>query len=705
MTTVPILVRCAVRRTVLIHKKQASTLIDEWPKLPALASRADAGCGLCQAIRAALDTFEDLPVSTEAVEIKIELTWETSTRVPKLTEFDLERDPSHDGDRILSHLRIMVNPSSKYVGDFYQQPAWDREPCYLRVCADEESSIAKYLNIKHRIPLSDPISDTGITLMKRWIEECCNGHESICSKGAISDKWMLPSRLIDVGRSKQFDDIRVIEQNADALSKYVALSYCWGKEGNPLRATKSSLSQLQQQITWQTIPKTIQDAIIVVRRMGYSYLWVDALCIIQDDDGDFRRELNKMAGIYSHAHFTIAAVGAESSEQGFLPERRNVRVFSVQFQSKRMTSMQGKISLIEHTAFEPPTMQNEYLKEVEDSKWNSRGWTLQERHLARRIIFFGQHSLHYLCGEMLCSELHTVRFIPRHWLPNDESSRFAVRENDGYLQWYKIASQYSSRKLTHRSDKSLAIRSMASALESNPYLVMRGYTHGLWDEDLHRGLLWYPFKQYGSCGDFSPIKRPSWSWIGQEEPVGWRFLDAVQNMSELSLRCMVVDTWYQERSQLDDPLVTLTLEGRVGAIQNPKHDRSSLRGALKLRYVGQIIDVCISYDTDRMIGEAEVWLLLLGDLPSNDDQESVCGLALRQLEQDPIRDEFLNLHGYQKTNAYERVGTFEASSVPWEHEDHETWEERDRLQTIGSTHLPSIKAWLQEWPRELVHLV
>ena len=90
------------------------------------------------------------------------------------------------------------------------------------------------------------------------------------------------------------------------MAPYIALSHCWGK--NPIvRTTTSTLAQRKQGIEISLLPPTFRDAIIIARRLDVRYLWIDSLCIIQDDELDWQTESAKMSTIYQHALLTISA--------------------------------------------------------------------------------------------------------------------------------------------------------------------------------------------------------------------------------------------------------------------------------------------------------------------------------------------------------------------------------------------------------------
>jgi hypothetical protein len=97
----------------------------------------------------------------------------------------------------------------------------------------------------------------------------------------------------------------------------VALSYVWPKTDNPFKAqekhfqtNREDLAVMDDETAYfdvpvEQLPKTIQDALHITRTIGERYLWVDALCIVQDDKIDVQRTVHKMDEIYRAASLTV----------------------------------------------------------------------------------------------------------------------------------------------------------------------------------------------------------------------------------------------------------------------------------------------------------------------------------------------------------------------------------------------------------------
>jgi hypothetical protein len=127
------------------------------------------------------------------------------------------------------------------------------------------------------------------------VTESCGGQSK-----AHEDSF--PARLIDLEafpgtKTRAVGDLRLVEVVRDC-PKYMTLSHYWGGnlEG---KTTLLNLSQRLLRFRLQEIPPTFKDAVEITRRLGIRYLWIDALCIIQDSPTDWAEESVKMAEIYS----------------------------------------------------------------------------------------------------------------------------------------------------------------------------------------------------------------------------------------------------------------------------------------------------------------------------------------------------------------------------------------------------------------------
>jgi hypothetical protein len=220
----------------------------------------------------------------------------------------------------------------------------------------------------------------------------------------------VPTRLLDLRANGTIDGIRLIESKKECLdeaSQYAALSYCWGSASDAETALKTDESSLKSHLTnipLNSTPAVVQDAIVTARSLSIRYLWVDALCIIQGDATDWKRESQNMESVYGNAYVTIIALSSPSCHKGFL---QRPAAIEVRFKSSIRPDFQGTYylrHLRNHPELESRWMTNErYViasvatMDWESQKWSNRAWTLQEHGLSRRLLGFGISRIYFRC--------------------------------------------------------------------------------------------------------------------------------------------------------------------------------------------------------------------------------------------------------------------------------------------------------------------
>jgi hypothetical protein len=153
-----------------------------------------------------------------------------------------------------------------------------------------------------------------LNLAQIWLKECFMEHKA-CRPPQYT---ILPKRTIFVGLNN--DHISLSENDHNCSRFYTCLSHCWGGF-QPLTTTRQSLAAHKQGISWNSLPKTFQDAIDFSRRIGIFHIWIDSLCIIQDDEKDWALESSKMATIFSNAFLTIGATASQDARGGCFREQ------------------------------------------------------------------------------------------------------------------------------------------------------------------------------------------------------------------------------------------------------------------------------------------------------------------------------------------------------------------------------------------------
>ena len=168
---------------------------------------------------------------------------------------------------------------------------------------------------------------------------------------------------------------------------YIALSHRWSKSDEQFRTEKSNFKTRCKEINFYELPKTFQDAVTVTRKVGVEYLWIDSLCIIQDDDDDRRRECSRMEEVFASAYCTLAATSAKDCSQGLFREDNEVSL-----------GPENRYSLCIRDVDE------DFSRDVEQAELNQRGWVFQERALSLRIIHFTATQTYWECGKMASCE-------------------------------------------------------------------------------------------------------------------------------------------------------------------------------------------------------------------------------------------------------------------------------------------------------------
>jgi serine/threonine protein kinase len=231
--------------------------------------------------------------------------------------------------------------------------------------------------------LPTPGSKTFFSITKLWLEDCDENHTSC--QGLAQD---LPTRLLDVG-TLDAPTLRLVETRLENVSsqQYIALSHPWGDTTKypPFCTLPDNLTNHKHSISESDLPATFADAVKCTRELGICYLWIDSLCIIQGEFGDFNDESKRMESVFSGAYCVLAASRASNQRDGFLGPRP---------QREYITFQRGN----EKPFYVCRTIDN-FSKHVIEGSLNKRGWVLQERALARRTIYFTEKQTYFECGQ------------------------------------------------------------------------------------------------------------------------------------------------------------------------------------------------------------------------------------------------------------------------------------------------------------------
>ncbi len=366
-----------------------------------------------------------------------------------------------------------------------------------------------------------------VKIARAWYDQCTwprseGGFHVDCPRDQPAP--LLPRRVIDVGNA---DPPRIVEQprdgsGASASGPYVALSYCWGGT-QKVRLERANLERFKTRgLPVDELALTIRDAIVFTRAMGFRYLWVDALCIVQDDgDGDKAEQLPLMGTIYKQSALTIAAASGDHADAGLAPLRQRAHFRPCPVYSEVCDDGDGDGG---HPVFAVMPINTQQLL-ASRTAIDSRAWIFQEDVLASRTLKFGPEGLRWSCVTFCCSELRPDRPDLHPSFRTDHNLRTWTHRPDWnpswhevldprrryFEDWYAAVSHFSLRRLTSDVDRLPAVAGLARWMHT-----LRGgaYIQGLWKEDLEYGLLWFVTKlRQANPGQAVPLEE----WMNGDE--------------------------------------------------------------------------------------------------------------------------------------------------------------------------------------------
>ena len=369
------------------------------------------------------------------------------------------------------------------------------------------SKASNYISALNQKIECNTSSESNKTMARWWFQHCRIDHQH-CTPADYSSR-KLPKRLLEVGNSSNGLTVKVIEPQHLQDIEYMTLSHCWGGT-LPMCLLTGNLEMSKTGIPFSSLPKTFQDALSVVGWFGIKYLWIDALCIIQDSDDDWTHESGRMRDYYKYSFGTIAATGAFNSSEGLFFDRNPAFVLPF----KAITTWLGREENVEVTAG------GSCLEALRNEPLNRRGWFLQERFLSPRVLHFGRMQMYWECRTKLSCETWP-NIVPRNVYFR---SSFALISRDAYPKntralWRKIVSTYSRMALTRLSDKCVAFAGIAEEFQA---ITRDDYVAGLWRRNLVEELLWtVDTSQYpkDSPARTQSYLAPSWSWLSLDRAV------------------------------------------------------------------------------------------------------------------------------------------------------------------------------------------
>ncbi|KAF2756766.1 HET-domain-containing protein [Pseudovirgaria hyperparasitica] len=378
---------------------------------------------------------------------------------------------------------------------------------------------------------SQPIYDK----IRKWLGECVASHKE-CRIQELADPSdreaaYLPTRVIDLGPPADGSWKPRLLITSGEKNRFVALSHRWGR--NEIQTVEQNIDEFQAKLPMQNLSRTFQDAIEVTKQLGCRYLWVDSLCIIQDDKDDWARESDLMGYYFSSSYFTIAAVGAKEQsgcDQGLF-DCRDLDPLAVSvalplridplFKLSETVFKSSKEAFVWKFRYLKSSLPSENMvtvcprrlsipKRLILTEWHWRAWIFQERILSRRVLYYTTGKLYWDCFQEKGEEEGTD---PQ--LSYRESLLLRREDQPSTLTlWGRIVTDYSRAKMTYNKDRLKAISGLSNRLHHSFDVIIHA---GILEDKTYQGLLW--FTKSPQVQPFQDFHAPSWSWASVNAPV------------------------------------------------------------------------------------------------------------------------------------------------------------------------------------------
>ncbi|KAG8666722.1 hypothetical protein FPOAC2_11843 [Fusarium poae] len=391
----------------------------------------------------------------------------------------------------------------------------------LRLRLLQETEGKHILNTELRQHAST-LNNQNLQLASKWIKKCVRSHHMCGAYQSQQSGWR-PKRLVYVGSESQQPRLIIPSKDSVAVS-YVALSYSWGS-GYNFTLSLNNIHDFQKEIPAASLPNTIQDAITTTKTLGYEYIWIDALCIIQDSKEDWIEQSSKMGDIYGSAAFTLAAAGNPNVKDK-MSCRRDPRAIRPCVANINTTYP----GLSYPWAIYPNQPERLLISTINESPLSRRAWALQELLVSPRTLLFGPKQMVWSCTTVEASETFPLGLDPKFSTPlNEDTSlshlrqklmRMSKEDESPSEFWDSFLFRYTRAKLTVGSDTLVALQGIVERIitiagtNPSPEGVPRtiDYVAGLWhDRNFQRSLLWRP-KSGLPRHRPDTYRAPSWSW-------------------------------------------------------------------------------------------------------------------------------------------------------------------------------------------------
>ncbi|KAK3671313.1 hypothetical protein LTR78_008773 [Recurvomyces mirabilis] len=374
-----------------------------------------------------------------------------------------------------------------------------------------------------------------VEMAKLWLKTCEMHHSPHCSEHGWALALDKPRflRVIDVER------LQVLRVPDPRECRFVALSYVWGGAGM-LKLRYTNLEELSRPFGLRgyldSLPRTILSAMQVVKAMGERYLWVDALCILQEPCTESQAQIDQMDSVYGSALCTITAAAGTHADAGFAGVRIEVSGSGVDSRSNSSRQVVQLTAPAKNniTIIAPSQPETTQPLPPGTSTWQARAWTFQEKLLSRRLLFFSDNEMTWHCRGMIAKEdmlaqdcgyetpeldwlalkpQHLGVGVDTHWKDGSfeitRHGRTHLVRSATFSEYARVVAQYTQRSMSYESD---AVNALAGLLRIFSKAFESPCLYGLPTVLLDVALMWRPVESVTRRD--AQLGFPSWSWAG-----------------------------------------------------------------------------------------------------------------------------------------------------------------------------------------------
>jgi hypothetical protein len=370
-----------------------------------------------------------------------------------------------------------------------------------------------------------------LSRVRQWISDCEtkrdeNGslvHES-CSmaRNLRQNSPFLPTRLLDLGQGTSV--VKLVESkeaNINNCENYITLSHCWGTHPVLSLLPETKAIYYKDGIRDTTLPRTFRQAVWLARQLKISYVWIDSLCIVQDNI-EFAIEGQYMHKVYRNSYLNLSAAFSVNSLGGLFKERSLAEVGFLEL------SLPGSKILGDEPwyMFRRDLWEHQLLKQP----LYKRGWAFQERMLSPRLLHFAEKQIFWDCPTISACEtipkglpllLDDLAGAERHWrerLQFEKTLPYGTADVSVQELWVNAVQSYTSCSLTKPDDKLLAVWGIAKTVK-DLVTYKNDYAAGMWNSTLYKQLAWrvVDCKKARRLDTISEKYVPTWSWASMHE--------------------------------------------------------------------------------------------------------------------------------------------------------------------------------------------